>query len=177
MASHLAEIAIRKRIAARSDAYYSDTQSLGEVAWLAFGERNKSQIRNLENIANSAMRVADILDFVKRQTGRSRPTKQWRFQDFGHNLLEKLDKPVRQDAQNIFDSVKRDVRDHQLGIDDQRQIHIFLCREFIRHLSANYLYKMGLTVKLGGLWRESQLSEEDIDAARRDALESLGNGT
>lgn len=145
MASHLAETAMRKRISATSDIYYSEVQSLGSTAWHAFRDRNKSQISNLESIANSATRVADILDYVKRQTGRSRPRQLWRYQNFGENLLERLDKALRKDAQQIYEVVKGAVKDHQMEDDDQRRIHLLLCRELIRHLSAHYLYSTGLS--------------------------------
>ena len=175
MASRLAEIAIRKHIASKSDIYYETVQSLGEIAWGAFGEGRKSQIRNLENVANSASGVAEILDFVKRQTGRSRPTSQWRYEDFGHELLRALDGALRKDAQSIFDEVKEAIKRHELSDDDRRRIHVLLCREFIRHLSSHYLYKTGLTVGLGGLWKDTKLSEEDLNTARRDVWRRLGD--
>ena len=141
MASDLAEMALRKKIAAKSDSYYADTQALGDLAWHAFGEGNKSQIRNLESIANAATRVADILDFIKKQTGRSRPERRWRYRNFGPTLLEKFDGTLRKDSQIICESVKSEVTDAAIEADDQRRMHILLCREFIRHVSAHYLYK------------------------------------
>lgn len=145
MASHIAEVAIRKRVSAASDSYYEDAKVLGEAAWHAFEEKSRSQVAGLETIANSATRVADILDFIKRQTGRAKRDQKWRYGKFGENLLEKLDQRLRKDAQAIFENVQRDITSHQLHEDDQRRIHILLCREFIRHLSAHYLYSFGLS--------------------------------
>lgn len=167
MASHLAEITIRRAIATKSDAYYSDTQALGEIASLAF-EKNKSQMRNLESIANSAVRVSDILDYVKRQTGRSRPSKQWRWQDLGHNLLKMLDETTREHAQTIVDSVRVGVKEHRLEDDDLRRVHILLCRELIRHLSIHYLYRATLGgVSLAKVLDYAQRSESDPQGIRQ----------
>jgi hypothetical protein len=164
MASHLAEMALRKKIAAKSDGYYADTQALGDLAWHAFGERNKSQIRNLESIANAATRVADILDFIKKQTGRSRPERQWRYRDFGPTLLEKFDRVLRKDSQVICESVQGEVKDAQIEDDDQRRMHILLCREFIRHVSAHYIYR-GVS---GGINLKNPLKEVELDEGESD---------
>jgi hypothetical protein len=151
MASHLAEVAIRKGVSAASDAYYEDGRAFGEAAWHAF-QNSKAQIVGLESVANGATRVADILDFVKRQTGRCKPQQRWRYKALGENLIEKLDQKVRKDAQTIFETVKRDVKG-SLEEDDQRRTHILLCREFIRHLCAHYLYSFGLSTT--AVWDET----------------------
>jgi hypothetical protein len=148
MASQIAEITLRRRISARSDSYYDDTKALGDIACEAF-RQSKAQIRNLENIANSAVQVTDILDFVKRQTGRSKPSVQWCYLDLGQKLLNRLDESLRKEAQVIFDNLTNEIENHQMGIDDLRRIHLFLCREFIRHLSAHYLYHSALLGKSG----------------------------
>src|SRR5205085_1771795 len=146
MANHIVEVAIRTKVSKYSDSYYEDTRRLGEIAHAAFSKgAGKAQIRNLENIANSASRVADILDFVKRQTGRQKP---WLRKQFGPLLLEKLDTTLRAEAETIFSEVRSAMFAQHLGEseklqdDDQRRIHILLCREFIRHLSAHYLYAL-----------------------------------
>jgi hypothetical protein len=143
MASHLAEVAIRKRVSAASDAFYDEARNLGDAAWR--GETTKSQIAALENTANSATRIAEILDFIKRQTGRSRPDKRWRFERLGENLIEKVDGKLRQDARAIVEKVRDEIKAHELHEDDQSRIHILLCREFFSHLSAQYLYGSGVS--------------------------------
>lgn len=140
MASRHREVVIRKRISAKSDEYYDEIKALGEIASQAFGKQNKSQISNLENVANSAVRVADVLDFIKRQTGRSKPAKQWSYLGFGHKLLQKLDESIRKDAQIIVKTLEPQTSSAELETDDLRRIHILLCREFIHHLSAHYHY-------------------------------------
>jgi hypothetical protein len=167
MANHIVEIAIRAKVSTYSDNYYEDTKQLGEIAREAFaGRSGKSQIRNLENIANSASRVADILDFVKRQSGRQKP---WLHKQFGPLLLEKLDNRLRADAEKIFSDVRSATTEHQFGEGeklhdaDQRRIHILLCREFIRHLSAHYLYTLGMQAyqgKGGGYYGSTDSAED-----------------
>lgn len=150
MASHVAEIALRKKISEESDNFYGETCDLGAIASRAFKDK-VAQIRNLENIANSATRVADILDFIKRQTGRR---EQWREEQFGQKLLERLDSHLDEKAGKIFEDVAKKFTkqelEHGLEEDDRRRIHILLCREFIRHLSAHYLYTTGLETQQKG---------------------------
>ena len=141
MATHQAEVAVRQQVSRKSDEYYGDTEQLGRLAWSIFGEKSKSQIRNLENVANSSASIADILDFIKRQTGRSR---QWRHENFGQKLLERIREPLRADAEAILDAVKGRVEKHGIESDDLRRTHILLCREFVRHLSAHYSYSVGV---------------------------------
>ena len=145
MASQIAEVALRRRISSKSDSYYASVDPLAELARSAF-PKDKSQIRNLENIANSASRFADVLDFVKRQTGRRKPWQK----GFGEGLLEALGKPLEADAAAIFDSVRQEVGDTSLGDDDLRRIRILLSREYIRHLSASYLYRIGVASARAG---------------------------
>jgi hypothetical protein len=140
MASHQVEIAIRKEISLKSDEYFEAAKPLAEIAKQAFGNQNKAQLNNLESIANGAMRVADILDFIKRQTGRS---KQWGYIGFGPKLLQRLDESVRKDGQIILETFAKE----KLDIADLRRIHILLCREFIRHLCAHYLYSLAIDSK------------------------------
>ena len=173
MANHIVEVAIRAKVSAYSDAYYEDTKQLGEIARGAFQKSGagKAQIRNLENIANSAARVADILDFVKRQSGRQKP---WLHDQFGPRLLDKLDKKLRAEAETIFSEIKSMIAEHKLEADaklqddDCRRIHILLCREFMRHLSAHYLYTLGMDAyhARGGGSNGSIDSAEDLSADR-----------
>lgn len=144
MASHLTQIALLKKVSLLSDDYYEDAKPLGEIAREAFGRQNKAQMSNLENIANSATRVADILDFIKRQTGRSKPGIRWLRQDFGRQLLEYLDGKLRKQAEELVGDVAAALKDPQIQTGDQQHVHILLCREFIRHLAAHYLYRLNL---------------------------------
>jgi hypothetical protein len=163
MASQIAEIAIRKSIALKADDYYEQAKNLGEIAYRGFGENKKSQIRSLESIANSALVVADILDFIKRQTGRSAADKQWRLEDFGRKLLKDIDESLRKNAQEIADDITKSITDHQMTDADQRRIHVLLSREFIRHLSAHYLYSMSLPEELRRLSEQATANEEPVD--------------
>jgi hypothetical protein len=140
VASQIAEVALRRKVWAKSDSYYAAVDSLAGLAREAF-PKDKAQIRNLENTANSASKIADVLDFVKRQTGRR---KKWR-NGFGEGLLAALGKPMQADAQSIVDSVSEEIDNSGLTDEDVRRTRILLCREYIRHLSASYLYRIGVT--------------------------------
>jgi len=167
MANHVVELALRRTVAAKSDLYYEATKEFGGLARIAFaaGASGKAQIRNLENIANSASRVSDILDFVKRQSGRQ---TRWLTHEFGPLLLKKLDNDLKADSEQVFKEVQTatsGLTTSEVGglhEDDRRRIHILLCREFVRHLSAHYLYALVRPDSYGDNSNESADDSEDL---------------
>ena len=124
-----------KEISKTVDTYYKSTESFGESARQVFGSNKKSQIRNLESIAYSTSKLTDIYDFIKNQTGKAKENREWRKDSFGKDLLNKLI-DLRKDAKAIFN--KLDKEDHDLI----RIIHLRLIRNFIKQLSAHYLYAL-----------------------------------
>lgn len=131
----LRRIATRHKIAQRSDVYFGQAQALADLAVGA--DLRTSQVRNLETLAYSTDKVSDLLDLVKKQTGRSRSGKGWRYQDLGESLLNALAE-LKGDAQEIGQVVGQAYA--PLPEDYERQVHLELCREYLKHLAAHYLY-------------------------------------
>lgn len=143
----LAQLAIQKAVARKSDERYEKsygegiTNSPADQLLSAFkgAEKGMTQVRNLENIAYSTGKLSDIYDFLKKQMGRPGDLgQQWRRDGVGQRLLKELS-DLRTDAKNIVEEVKKA---YQEGIEDDtvRQVHLMLCREYIKHVAAHYQY-------------------------------------
>src|SRR5215475_10075766 len=87
------EIIIKVNEAA--DLFYGESQGLGILAVEAFRgqqshskrEQHRAQMTGLENIAETTMKVSDVLDYVKKQTARQPGwTMEYAGQRFGESL-------------------------------------------------------------------------------------------
>ena len=57
---------------ADSDSFHERAEMLGNIASEAFGSRHRNQMTNLESIANSTLKVTDVLDYIKKQVARAK---------------------------------------------------------------------------------------------------------
>ena len=133
----LARVAIKRTVAQASDALFEEAQ--GPAEKLRRAGLDTGQIRNLENIAYSTDRLSDIYDFLKKQMGRPGDLgKKWRYQGVGQELLDTLI-GLRKQAR---DTVKGVPQEYAQGVDEdtERQVHLMLCREYLKHIAAHYLY-------------------------------------
>ncbi|HLC15650.1 MAG TPA: hypothetical protein VJL89_05435, partial [Thermodesulfovibrionia bacterium] len=76
----------------------------------------------------------DVLDYIKRQTGRD---EKWKKEEFGKELLEKLEKELQK---------KRDQICNNLGVTkeiDKLEVYLLLIREFIKQIVVHYEYELG----------------------------------
>lgn len=121
---------IRREVAEQADSFYDQAETLGQVAAQQITDRHRSQITGLENIANIAMKVADVLDYIKIQSARR---GHWR--ELGPALLKtvKTDLKLRKETVCSHLALEADSRDGQY-------IHLQLIREFVRQLAAQYEY-------------------------------------
>lgn len=107
-------------------------QDLGKELFAVFGTdregRISSQIRNLQQIAISARRLADVEDFIKNQMGKTtQASRDWR--KVGDRVLQQLDL-LRQQANAIAQA------------EDQRLLlRLHLVRGWVRAVVGAYLYE------------------------------------
>lgn len=130
---------ILKRIAeeADSDGFYAKAKELGEIASKAFGEKHRSQMTSLENIANSTLKVTDVLDFIKKQFAKSDANTGWRKDNFGIELKRYIEQSLRDLRKEIcipLENVEVE------SVEGQR-IYLNLIREFVRQLVIHYEYR------------------------------------
>lgn len=127
---------ILKEIAICADQFRSESEKLGIIANEAF-KGTKHSMRSLENIANSAMKVSDVLNYIKRQTGKSEKTKQWKKDEFGSELLKIINELILNRRERICQQQNITSEETRL------EVYLLLIREFIRQLVVYYEYESG----------------------------------
>lgn len=116
------------------DDHHHEFAQLGEQLYAVFAydtknNRINSQIRNLQQVACSATRFADIEDFVKNQMGKS-SNKEWK--QVGDQVLQQLSQLRAQSA---------DLSSNQ---NDQMTVRLKLARGWVRAVVSEYLYRVAL---------------------------------
>jgi len=139
-------IASQKEIIKESDNFYTRAQALAETAFMAFAKnKNKAQIRNLENVAYSSRKISDVMDFIKNQTGKAPRDKTWRYKkdnkDFGTLLLDQIE-ALEKTSIEVVQRLKKLTITIQDETEGKRNIHLRLIREFVKQISSHYLYEM-----------------------------------
>ena len=98
-----------------------------------------SQVRNLETIAYTSDKISDITDLLKKVVGRDTKSEHWGKGQVGKRIIQALEE-LRKTARTIASALKQ--RYPQAFDDDlARRVHLALCREYIKHLAAHYLYQ------------------------------------
>jgi len=120
------QIKIAREVAVRADGFYENAKTLGEKATTV----KRAQITGLESQANSALKVSDVLDFIKVRTARH---EEWRKQQFGPELLQFIEQNLRQQRQDICAILS--IADDTITAQD---VYLLLIRALIRQIAAQY---------------------------------------
>lgn len=124
-----------REVAEQADKFYKEAENLGTAAAKSFTSRHRKQITDLEEVANSAMKVTDVINHIKNQTAR-RDT--WR--ELGPQLLDAIQGSLDKRRQTICKRLQLSKEDPARAKKEQ-QIHLYLIREFVRQLAAQYEYR------------------------------------
>lgn len=128
---------VLKEVGMCADTFRSRTEELGKIAAAAFGNKHKSQMKNLENIANTALKVSDVLDYIKRQTGRAKPGKEWKHKQLGVTLLESIERTLKHQRKTICDTL-------DIGSPvDELDVYLLLIREYVRQIVIHFEFEIG----------------------------------
>lgn len=100
---------------------------------LAGTKLKKTTVRGLESLAWSTDSVADILDYIKMRAGRDRGQHEWASGGVGIRLANFLE-GLKPHAKKFYEDNKTE--------GDVRELHLQLCREFIKHLTALYEFHL-----------------------------------
>jgi len=125
-------IRMLRQVALRADDFYDKAEELGEKAADALTKSKRSQINNLESIANSALKTTDVFNFIKTRTARQ---DEWKQGDWGPELLEYLSRDLRTERRQICNQLEVEVNSAE-GL----EVHLMLIREVVRQLAAHYEY-------------------------------------
>ncbi len=147
MSDSIIQLKIMHEVAIKAEHFYDKAETLGKLAAenMAHKEeprkeephkeekgRHRSQITGLENVANNALKVTDVLDYLKTQTARK---KEWQLGQLGQKLLELVNVELRRNKEEICGRLSLE-KDSYEGI----QVHLYLIREFVRQFAAQYEY-------------------------------------
>lgn len=145
------EMKIIREVHIQAENFYHDAVKLGDHAAYVLRAQHRSQMTNLENIAESAFKTTDIYDYIKKQTAR---LVQWRqpFPDdkdgnvgFGERFRSYLEDNLQKRVGDICSSDRLNIGD---TTDEERQerrrIHLLLIRQFIRQMVVEYEYQVSL---------------------------------
>lgn len=130
------EMKRRKFLSERGDHFAIAQESIPQsgvaddfAKQLAGTKLRKTTVRGLESLAWSTDSVADILDYIKMRAGRDRGQHEWASGGVGVRLANFLE-GLKPEAKKFYEYNKAE--------GDVRELHLDLCREFIKHLTALY---------------------------------------
>jgi len=140
---------IIREVNIQAENFYEDAIQLGDHAAYALTKAHRSQMTGLENIAESALKASDILDYIKRQTAR---TLSWRQvfpgekpsdEAFGERLKNYLEKELARKRDAICGSkMLRIGNETDEDKTLRRHVYLLLIRQFIRQVVAEYEYRV-----------------------------------
>lgn len=145
-----------QEVAIQADAFYEQGEQFGE--WAAEALRNqRSQVTNLENIANTSLKVSDVLNYLKKQTAKARQNVGWRQKrridknnnnsdsnktlenELGGAMIEFISNDLKSRRDTVCNKVARNVV--EITEERKQEIYLLLIREFIRQVVAQYELK------------------------------------
>ncbi|MBV9688663.1 MAG: hypothetical protein JO202_03025 [Ktedonobacteraceae bacterium] len=151
------KLIIRVNEQAGSEEFYKKSQHLGLLAVQCFREeqeRHRSQMTGLENIAETTLKVTDVLDYIKKQTAHQREKQGQREQQgwkkkvgangelFGQVLKEDIETGLDSFINKVCENFINSTTDE--GKQERQEVHLLLIRQLIRQLVVRYEYEMSL---------------------------------
>ena len=145
------EMKIIREVNIQAENFYNEAVKLGDHAAYAIKTQHRSQMTNLENIAESSFKATDILDFIKKQTARFSYWRQPFPEDkdantgFGEKLKRYLENNLETTLKNVCSPNRLNIgettdEDKQ----ERRRIYLLLIRQFIRQMVVEYEYQVSL---------------------------------
>ncbi len=129
-------------VQADNNDFYNRAKELGEIAARVLREqdenKHRSQITKLENIANNAMKVTDIINYLKKQTAKAKSSESWKAENLGSRLIGVVEFGgiLERWSQQICTTLS--LTDPA----DKQHNHLLFIREFVRQLAAQYEWKV-----------------------------------
>jgi hypothetical protein len=153
------EMQIIREVNIQAEDFYLDAVRLGDHAAHVIGRQRRSQMTGLENVADSALKVSDIFDYIKRQTARSPfwqrsfpteslPEKERHTTDamgFGERLIHHLRTDMLKKLAMICAPERLDIDESTYENQHlRRQIHLLLIRQFVHQMVTQYEFRASL---------------------------------
>lgn len=147
----------------RAERFYEQSKGLGSLAAQTFKEeihyrghgglsgnetrilqRHRAQLTGLENIAETTLKVADVLDYIKKQIARP-DRKGWREEHQGKRFGESLKQIIEHDLKRDVDYICAQLHiGHENDQDWRERQHIYLqlIRQLVRQIVVHYEYRV-----------------------------------
>jgi len=140
------EIKIIREVNNQAELFYEDAVKIGDHAAYALGRSHRSQLTGLENVADSALKITDIFDYIKRQTARY---NYWR-KDFQEQSNVAFGERLRSYLENDLAKVRDTTCDVYLKIGNasdeekqlRRRVYLLLVLQFIGQMVIEYEYRV-----------------------------------
>jgi hypothetical protein len=130
---------LRSEIARAGDELAAEPFIAERAGQMAEAEKlERTQIRNLENLAYTTDKLSGLTDFLKRQVGRDSRRRSWGHLRLGEALIEHI-RDQNSRAKEIVERIPEDLR-AAIDPDLPRRVQLDLCRELVRHLAAEFDY-------------------------------------
>jgi hypothetical protein len=155
------QMQIIREVNIEAEDFYPQAVDLGMHAANVLTRGHRSQMTGLENIADTALKAADIFDYIKRQTARF---SDWQQGDqksgqsdmpFGLRLKKALeDLKVRRD--NLCDAQRLNIGNETPEDKYLRQhVYLLLIRQFIQQMVVHYEFHLNFPNGQGGSRRRN----------------------
>lgn len=146
------EIKIIREVNNQAEQFYDDAVKIGDHAAHALGRSHRSQLTGLENVADSALKITDIFDYIKRQTARY---GYWRTafpphskDIFGERLRSHLENNLAEVRDKACDTLQiGNTSDEEKQL--RRRVYLLLVRQFIGQMVIEYEYRVNSDVSGG----------------------------
>src|SRR5438270_4780851 len=134
------EMKIIREVNIQAENFYNAAVKLGDHAAYALKAQHRSQMTNLENIAESSFKATDILDFIKKQTARFSYWRQPFPEDkdantgFGEKLKHYLEHQLKTTLKNVCSPNRSNIgKTTDDDKQERKRIYLLLIRHSIRH--------------------------------------------
>jgi hypothetical protein len=143
------EMKIVREVSLQAEGFYYDAESMGKHAAEALGEKRRTQMTGLENIAEGALKTSDVFDYIKKQTARF---EDWRKDyteggqsrgPFGLRLKDYLETEIARRRDIICGPNILNINNQtEEGRRERQRIYLLLIRQFIRQMVAQYEFSV-----------------------------------
>jgi hypothetical protein len=148
------EMKIIREVSDQAENFYEDAIRLGDHAADALKAQHRSQMTELENIADGALKSSDIFDYIKKQSARFFYWRQAFAEHgdakigFGERLKTYLEKDMAQKLKTICDPERLNIgNSSDEDKQKRRRIYLMLIRQFIHQMVAEYEYQTSPAAK------------------------------
>ncbi len=135
------ELAVQAAIKTHMDAIVHAATEAATL--LEGGNMDKSQIRNVLNVAEESESIAVVTNFIRYQIGRSGTGCDWQHGGFGLRVIQDLteeDGPVLRTVEGVAERVAGELDQGEIGADLRRQIHVELMLRYLGYLNRAFIF-------------------------------------